>query len=178
MQTEYEIKILDIDVDSIVSKLEALGAEKIAERFQRRYVYDFSPKKNWSRVRLRTDGNITTLAIKEVHNNTIEWTKELEVEVDSFETTYLILEKLGYQYSYYQENKRISYKLDDAEIEIDFRPQIPAYLEIESDSAEKVKAMTKKLGLDFEKAKAEHTQEVYQKYGLDLHAMRELKFEE
>lgn len=32
MQTEFEVKILDIDVDEIVLKLESLGAEKIGKK--------------------------------------------------------------------------------------------------------------------------------------------------
>jgi CYTH domain-containing protein len=39
---------------------------------QKRYVYDIIPKKENSRVRLRTDGNKTTLTIKEIHNDEIE----------------------------------------------------------------------------------------------------------
>jgi adenylate cyclase class 2 len=41
------------------------------------------------------------------------------------------LEKLGYNSKAYQENIRTSYTLNNCEIEIDERPMIPAYLEIE-----------------------------------------------
>ncbi|MFW3146782.1 MAG: hypothetical protein ACMUIE_08230 [Thermoplasmatota archaeon] len=45
-------------------------------------------------------------ALKVEHNKNIDGTKELEVEVDDFDKTNLILEKLGYIHKGYQENKR------------------------------------------------------------------------
>ena len=42
MDTEFEVKILDIDVENTISKLESLGAKKLKEKDQKRYVYDFS----------------------------------------------------------------------------------------------------------------------------------------
>ena len=45
MQTEFEVKILDIDVPKMISKLSVLGAKKIGEKFQKRFVYDLDPPK-------------------------------------------------------------------------------------------------------------------------------------
>ena len=45
MKTEFEAKILEIDVDKIISILNRLGAKKVVENKQRRFVYDFTPKK-------------------------------------------------------------------------------------------------------------------------------------
>lgn len=176
MQTEIEVKILEINVDEITSKLEALWAKKSWDKMQKRYVYDFSPKKGNSRVRLRTDGNKTTLTIKEIHNDEIEWTKELEVIVDDFEKTNLILEKLGYKNTWYQENKRTSYILDTCEVEIDSRPGIPAYIEIEAKSVAEVEATVKKLWFTMDQTTSINTIKVYQKYGIDISIMPELKF--
>ena len=44
MKTEYEVKVLNINVDNIIERLESLGAIKKGEYFQRRYVYNFNPK--------------------------------------------------------------------------------------------------------------------------------------
>lgn len=57
--------------------------------------------------------------------------KELETEVADFETTNCILQELGYTPRAYQENRRTSYAYNDCDIEIDERPMIPPYLEIE-----------------------------------------------
>ena len=61
MKTEYEIRILEIDKEEMIKKLENLGAKKIGEYNQKRYVYDLKPieKEKW--IRLRTNGINTTL---------------------------------------------------------------------------------------------------------------------
>ena len=85
MQTEFEAKILEIDVDKVISKLKSLGARKVGEKMQKRFVYDFTPKRKNSWIRLRTNGEKTTLTIKEIQNEKIDGTKEIEVSVDDFE---------------------------------------------------------------------------------------------
>lgn len=40
---EYEVRVLEINREEIIKKLERLGAKKIKEGMQRRYVYDFNP---------------------------------------------------------------------------------------------------------------------------------------
>lgn len=177
MKTEFEAKILEIDVDRIISKLKALGAKKVGEKQQRRFVYDFTPKKENSWVRLRTDGQKTTLTIKETQNDNIDGTKELEISVDDFDKTNLLLEKLGFAHKGYQENKRISYVLEGVEIEIDFWPQIPPYLEIEGKSVDEVEKIIKLLGFELSQATSIHTTDVYKKYGIDIDSIKKLKFE-
>lgn len=177
MQTEFEVKILDIDVEEIISKLSILGAKKIGEKFQKRLVYNFNPPKENSWIRLRTDGKKTTMAIKEIQNDNINGTKELEINVGDFKRTNLFLEKLGYIAKAYQENRRISYILDDVEIEIDFWPKISPYLEIEARLISKVELMIKKLGFNRSQATSISVRKVYKKYGIDIYAIKELKFE-
>jgi adenylate cyclase class 2 len=176
MQTEIEVKILEINVDEVISRLDALGAKKIGEKMQRRFVYDFNPKRENSWIRLRTDGNKTTLTVKEIHNDGIDGTKELEIVVDDFEKTNHLLEKLEYIAKGYQENRRISYVLDNVEIEIDFWPLIPPYMEIEAKTALEVEAMVKKLGFDVSQSTSINTKKVYKKYGIDIESIGELKF--
>ena len=178
MQTEFEVKILGIDVDKIISKLNTLGAKKIGEKMQKRFVYDFNPKKENYWIRLRTNAEKTTLTIKEIKNDKIDGTKELEISVDDFEKTNLFLEKLGYIAKGYQENKRISYILDNVEIEIDFWPQIPPYLEIEGKSVAEVQRIVKQLGFGVSQVTSMNTMDVYKKYGIDLDSIKELKFEQ
>jgi hypothetical protein len=54
MHTEYEVRVLDIDTEKIILKLEALGAEKIAEFDYKRRVYNFHPAVDHKWIRLRT----------------------------------------------------------------------------------------------------------------------------
>ena len=177
MKIEFEVKILGIDVDNIIAKLKKLGAKKVIEREMKRFVYDFNPKKENSWVRLRDDGQKVTLTIKEIYSDEIDGTKEIEIIVDSFKKTNLLLNKLGYLPQSYQENRRISYKLDGVDIEIDFWPQIPPYLEIEGRSIREVENIINKLGFKISQTTSTHTVGVYKKYGIDINAIKELKFE-
>lgn len=176
MQTEFETKILEINIDAMQAKLADLWATKVAEKFQRRFIYEFTPQRPWSRVRLRTDGNKSTLTIKERENFEIDGTKELEIVVDDFDATNLILQKLWYIPDLYQENKRISYVLDGTEIEIDSRPMIPPYLEVEWKSKEEVEKMVQRLGFDLAESTSMSTTAVYAKYGLEITDYKELRF--
>ena len=45
MHTEIEERVLEIDREKIIKKLEELKAEKKGDWFQKRFVYDFNPKR-------------------------------------------------------------------------------------------------------------------------------------
>jgi adenylate cyclase class 2 len=85
----------------------------------KRCIYDFNPIRPDAWIRLRNDGHVSTLTIKERSADTVDGTKELEVVVSSFGDMNAILEKLGYHSCLYQENRRRSFVLDDVQIEID-----------------------------------------------------------
>ena len=82
MHKEIEERVLEIDIDKMISKLESLGAIKVGEWYQKRYVYDFNPVDPSKWIRLRTNGEKTTLTIKNLKDkNIIGGTEELEIEV-------------------------------------------------------------------------------------------------
>lgn len=146
---EYECTYLDINKEEFIKEIENLGAKKVDEFFQKRYTYDFNPKINNKWIRLRTNGKKTTLTIKEIFDkNRIGGNRELEIEVSDFLKANEILLELGYKYRNYQENKRIVYKLDNIEFDIDSWPLIPTYVEIEGKSEDDVKTIIEKLNLD------------------------------
>lgn len=176
MKTEFEVKILDINVAKIKKKLKAIGAKKHLERNMRRHVYDINLENKHTWIRLRDDGEKTTLTVKEIEHDNIDGTREIEIVVDNFDKTNLLLNKLGFFHKAYQENKRTSYKLGDVEIEIDSWPKIPPYLEIEGKSAQKVKKVVKLLGFDLSQTTSINTEDIYKKHGLNLYDFKELKF--
>ncbi len=116
MHIEYEIRVLEIDKKEIIKKLESLKAKKVFNNLQQRYVYDFKPKEENRWLRLRTNGVKTTLTIKDVSKKSIDGTKELEIIVDDFEKTNMILKELGYIPKGYQENKRLQYNLNGVKL--------------------------------------------------------------
>ena len=93
MKTEYEIRVLEIEKESIVKKLESLGAIQKGEYNQKRYVYDLKPIQKDKWIRLRTNGIETTLTYKDIESNTIGGTKEVEFKADSFEVANEFLNK-------------------------------------------------------------------------------------
>lgn len=178
MNIEFEGRILEINKDEIIEKLENLGAEKIDDYFQRRYVYDFNPIVKGKWIRLRTNGKETTLTIKSVEKLTISGTKEIEIVVDDFDKTNMILNELGYNYRSYQENKRTRYILNGVEIDIDSWPMIPTYIEVEGKNEEEVIEIMKLLGYSKEDICTLDVQSIYNYYNKNIDDYRELKFEE
>lgn len=178
MKTEYEIRILEIDHDEMIKKLEELGAEFKFSAMQKRYVYDFNPVEPNRWIRLRTNGKTTTLTIKDVTAKTIDGTKEQEVEVSDFDEMNTILESLGYKSRGYQENKRTQYVLDGVEIDLDSWPLIPEYMEIEGKDSYEVMKVLSKLGIDKEQTTALDVASIYEKYGIDVLSITHLGFED
>ena len=177
MKTEYEIRILEIDKEEMIKKLENLGAKKIGEYNQKRYVYDLKHIEKEKRIRLRTNGINTTLTYKNIVSNTIDGTKEIEIEVDDFEKTNEFLEKIGFKPRGYQENKRIQYILNNVEIDIDTWPMIKTYMEIEGKKEQDVINMKKLLNIDESKVTTLNCDDIYKRiYNIDISKIKELKF--
>ena len=87
MEIEYEVRFLEIDKERIIERLEELGAIKKGDYNQKRYVYNLVPSQEGKWIRLRTNGSITTLTYKDIEKDTVDGTREVEVQVDDFEKT-------------------------------------------------------------------------------------------
>lgn len=173
---EYEAKILDINVDSIVKKLHEVGAIEGRTYMFRRYVFDTIPAVKGRWVRLRSDGTTATLTVKEIRDSTIDGTHEWEVEVSDIATCLTILEKIGIQPKGYQENRRVEYTLGGVELSIDYWPHLSPYLEIEGDSEADVVRVAGLLGFTQDKLTSRNTESLYADAGIILDSVPELKF--
>lgn len=178
MNTEYEVRVLEIDIAEVEEKLKNVGAVLQWDRLQKRYVYDFIPKIDGKWIRLRTNGDKTTLTIKNVVSSEIDGTQELEIVVDDFEKTNLLLNELGFMAKGYQENRRRQYILDGVEIDIDSWPLIPTYLEIEGKSENEVYQVLDKLNISKDSATSLDVEGIYLNYGYNLEEIYDLKLEE
>ncbi|QFZ17741.1 class IV adenylate cyclase [Saccharothrix syringae] len=177
MAIEFEAKVLDVDPVASEQLILARGGVKVGDRLLRRFVYDIQPGDQSRWVRLRDTGDEITLTVKEIRSDAIGGTIETEVVVDDFDKTNELLGKLGYAPKSYQENRRSSFTLDEARLEIDHWPLIAPYLEIEADSAEEVKRVATALGYDESELTTENTVAVYARYGIDLATLAEVRFE-
>lgn len=177
MKTEYEVRVLDVNKNYMIKKLEEMGATKKGEFDQKRYVYDLKPVQNGKWIRLRTNGKKTTLAYKDIVSKTIDGTKEVEFEIDDINQAKEFMERIGFNYRSFQENKRIQYILDDVEIDFDEWPMIPTYMEIEGSSEEEVNKMIEKLEIDKSKITTLNCNDIYKDiYNIDIKEIKELKF--
>ena len=175
---EYEVRVLEINVEKIKNKLNELNAILVEDVIQKRYVYDFKPVEPNKWIRLRTNGTKTTLTIKNVESSNIDGTKEIEIVVNDFETTNKLLNELGYHPRGIQENKRIRYDLNGVEIDIDTWPGIPTYLEIEGSNEKEVYDTLELLGIPKDKSTSLDVQSIYiNVYGIDLEKEPNLSFD-
>ncbi|CAN5180791.1 hypothetical protein BH09PAT3_BH09PAT3_5820 [soil metagenome] len=173
---EYEGKILDIDVDAVSKKIIALGGKAQKEAYFKRYVFDTVPAKQGEWLRLRTDGNETTLTYKKISSSQIDGTIEHEVVVSDFDNTLTILKNAGMSPKGYQENRREAYLLNGAELSIDYWPQLQPYLEIEAQNEEAVKEIARLLGFDANQLTGKNTEAIYADKGIDLKTIEDLRF--
>lgn len=176
MKTEFEIKILDINISQITKKLLLLGAKELGTKQQRRYVYNIKEGDEACWLRLRDNGEKVELTYKQIDDDSITGTKEVEIVVSEFDLSNELLEKLGFAAKAYQENKRTSFELDDVQIEIDEWPKIKPYLEVEGKNEEKVYAIVEKLGYTRDQTTSINTKKLYSQNGIDLESIKDLRF--
>jgi len=174
---EYEAKVLDIDPTATAQLIVANGGREVRPAtVQRRYVYDITPGDESKWIRLRDTGSTRTLAVKQISHDGIDGTYEVEVSVDSLEATNELLGLLGFRPKSYQENRRWSFVLDGAQLEIDEWPMIPPYLEIEAASPAEVVRVAGILGYEQPQLTSENTTKVYRRYGIELSEHEVVKF--
>ena len=182
---EIEVKFLDIDPDKMEKKFLEIGAKKAFDRVYRIKVFDYPDlrlDKDNSWVRLRDEGDKVTLTFKKrlgakdgVKND--EGMLEHEIIVSDFDQTAKILESIGLTLKFYEEKRRIRYFLGDIEFDIDFCPALKPYLEIETDSWEKIDKAISLLELDPKDKKMYSTMQIYKQYGIDEHDYIEMTFD-
>lgn len=180
---EIEAKFLEIDVPQIQKKLKTLGAKKIFDKTFKEWIFQGAgeTQKEWERtfkrIRIRDQEDKVFMTLKENKKWGLSDTVEIEFEVSSASKAKELLEASGISEIRFQEKRRIHYKLDNVDIEIDYWPQLPPLLEIEAKSELEVKEMAKRLGLDFRKAVFIDARQVYKRYyHIDIMDMKELKF--
>ncbi len=177
MPIEHEAKVLDVKPSAVRAAILAAGGSEVGgPRLMRRYVYDIAPgdKSKW--IRLRDTGTETTLCVKQIDSDAIDGTHEIETAVGDFATASELLAMIGFTPKSYQENRRASFILDSARLELDEWPLIPPYLEIEGDSKAHVLQVARLLGYAESQLTGENTVKVYARYGIALESIQELRF--
>ncbi|MES2876098.1 MAG: class IV adenylate cyclase [Patescibacteria group bacterium] len=151
MKTEIEVKFLNVDIDDICQRLTKLGAqlEQPMRLMKRALIETDEMKQRNGYLRIRDEGDKVTATYKQFTENSLTGASEREIVVSDFEETIAIFEEFGLHYYTFQESKRETWKLGDAEVVIDEWPWIPPYIEIEGDSELIVTDAAKLLGFDW-----------------------------
>jgi len=180
---EYETKVLNIDPAEIVAKLCELGAEETAEILLRRFVFDLKEghpdMKDYDWIRLRTNGNKTTLTYKykTIGETAIGKTIEIETDVADFDKMAQILKKIPFKRVLYQENRSHIFKLNGIEFSIDTWPRLSPHLEVEGENEAAVQEGLRLLGLEGKDVGDKDVVAIYQdELNFDLNSVPELKF--
>lgn len=166
MNKEIEATFLRVEKEHVRESLQKGGFTlKHPEYLMRRKTFDFSrvsPGVNkWGRVRQEADK--VTMTIKEVKGSGIGDTYELEMIVDDFDKASHMFEQCNVPAKAFQENYREVWERDGVQVTIDTWPGLTPFVEIESDSEQKVKDISKELGFSFETAVFGSIDIVYEK---------------
>ncbi len=174
---EKEIKILEINQEEIIKKLEEFGAEKTFDGVIHDVYYDFpndgdKPKmqenRRMFRVRKKGETHIYTIKNKrldvEAEENVIA-KDEHETVISDVESFSAVLEKYGMVKTREKMKHRVSYRLVWAEFDFDKYDGIPALLEIEEESEENINFWLRKLDLVDENIFLGGSKKLFKHYG-------------
>lgn len=183
---EIEVVFLEIDKGKIEKKLAEIRAEKVGEIFYRHIAFDYPDyrlEKDNSWIRLRDEGEKIILAFKKRLGVTSQdgstndkGMEEIEVEVDNYKNTALLLKKAGLIEKHEAEKKRTRWKKEETFFDIDTWPEIPTLLEIEAPSWEAIAEAEKALELDPKDQKIFSVNQVYKIYGKDVNDYQKISF--
>lgn len=153
MDKEIELKYCPIDKDQIRAKFKQAGFTLKQPEFLMRRILLHNPQlpDRWARVRQEAHG-ITTAIKRVTDKNAIDGTEEVEMMVESVETTVRYLEACGFKRTALHENTREVWVHGDLEATIDTWPGLPPLMEIEGPNEQNVFAMAETLGFDKDKA--------------------------
>jgi len=178
MDIEYEATFWPINKDEIRGKLKAIGATLVKPEFlQKRKVFNMPEghkiKGGW--LRIRDESDKITMSLKVVDGDHIENQKEICLEIDNFDGAVELLKTVGCEEKAYQETLREKWSLDEVEVTIDTWPFLEPFVEVEGKSEIDVKAVSEKLGFDWNNALFCSIDVLYsKKYGLDTKVFTDL----
>ena len=166
---EIEVKILEVDKEEVIRKLKDFGAKEIFEGEIIAIYFDFEGQKltkGGKLLRLRKMGEKVELTFKQmISREKAKIMEEYEVKLTEFDVIKKILNELGLKEFRKVIKHRVSYTLNNIHFELDTFPDIPAFLEIEAPSIEKIREFTHKLGFSIEDTRPWSIWDVLEYYG-------------
>jgi adenylate cyclase, class 2 len=180
--TEYEAKFYPVNKEEYRKKLLSIGAKlTIPERKMIRVVADYRENSMLGHkecIRVRDEGGLIRLSFKSFINDSKEITdqKEIETEVNNFDATVKIFEKLGVKFNRRQETLREEWDYKGVQITIDTWPGLSTYTEVEGNSEKSVEETSQILGFNWDEKLIMPASGLYAKvYGIgDMEALDQI----
>lgn len=179
---EIEVKILDVDFEDLERRLDSIGAERISRERLVTAIYDHPDGRllaggAYVRVRSGASGR-SQLCYKAPRRDAsgFKAMDEIEFEIADFRLACEFLERLGLVRVNILEKDRATFLLGPITFCLDRWPCIPGYLEVEAPTDALVRDGLSRLGIPESRANTMGPDEIFRHYGLDLAAMREVRF--
>jgi predicted adenylyl cyclase CyaB len=169
---EIEVKILEVEVDALRKKIEALGGHLHFSGELHAIFFDDEKaqiKANGEVLRLRKEGEKVVMAYKApISKEGSKIMEEYETEVSDLQAMRSILQKLGFEAVTDTRKFRDEYLLNDSKVVIDdyqdALSHIPPFIEVESPSEESLRAIVELLGFSDSACKAWDTRDLVRHY--------------
>lgn len=170
---EHEIKVLDVDIESLTKKLEEIGAKKVYDDVRTIIALDTSDNYFLNQkdklIRVTDEGSIKVTM--HVHQSKPEIKAGIKFKTSRLKETMDFFHEMGLDPISKVETPRISYELGKIDFDIDKFPAIPPFLEIDVEFIEEegytVESLLKVLGLENNKVVVMGTEDIHKLYNVD-----------
>lgn len=170
---EHEIKILDVNIQQLVKRLEEIGAKKVYDD-ERTIIALDTPERMFLNeqdklIRVTDEGSIKVSM--HVNQSKPEIKEAIKFKTSRLKETIDFFQQLGLNPISKVKENRISFELGKIDFDIDKFPSIPAFLEIDIEFLEEegyeLEQLLKKLGLENNKIVVMGTEDIHNLYGKD-----------
>lgn len=170
---EHEIKVLNVDIEKLIQKLENIGAKKVYDGNRTIIALDTEDRHFLSKedklIRVTDEGSIKVTM--HVNQSTPETKKGIKFKTSRLKETIDFFEQMGLIPISKVTAHRISYELGTVDFDIDKFPAIPAFLEIDTETLEDEgyteKSLLEALGLENNKVVVMGTEDIHKLYDID-----------
>lgn len=170
---EHEIKVLDIDIDSVTKKLEEIGAKKVYDDIRTIITLDTEDKYFLNRkdklIRVTDEGSIKVTM--HIHQSQPDIKAGIKFKTSRLKETMDFFHEMGLDPISKVSASRISYELGKIDFDIDNFPAISPFLEIDiehiNEEGYTVESLLRKLGLENNKIVVMGTEDIHKLYNID-----------
>lgn len=168
---EIETKILDVDVESVSTRLTEMGAVKVYDGVRLITYLDTDDRRLQSKGQILkvTDEGSVKVSISTPIEGHVTNTEQIKYKASRRKEAIDLLDRLGFRSFAEVRQRRISYELDGIDVDIDLFPQIPPFAEVDmADNPLPLDTFLGQLGIAANKRVVMSTPEVYNHYEKDL----------